>query len=490
VNDNPNSPRTVDGSPTETPGRELRPSTDRGTSDPVVVQVQQAASVIPLSTQGPPRPAVPEITFKPRRWLVLIPLALITIASLLLHARLVEHHHIPPASAIIWGRSVTFVTIQIILAWFSRPYTAHPPSGHVTVVIPCYNEDREYLKRVLDSLRVQTRRPDAVIVCDDGSKVSYKGIPEEYPEVTWIRQDNAGKKHAQAACIMADPTADFYVMIDSDSALERKALKENLRPFADKRVMCSAGVEWASNFDRNILTRAIGARSLAFQLFAMSSQSAARGNVLIAPGAFSIYRGSVIREALPAYLGETFAGEPVTLGDDTMLTLYALMRGRVVQQPTAVSFPAYPETVSHHLRQWLRWMRAGTIRQIWRLRYLPITSYGWWLSTWQMGSYTAGVAISVLLIVTWPHSLSLVLGSLIGLFMWPLALGSRIACLSRSDQSVWSILGGIALMPLAGLWYLLVLRQIRLYGIATCYKCGPGSWVTRQKVEVRLHGHP
>ena len=482
--DKTTSSRSVDSSPPSAVGRELRPGANSGPSNPPVVQVQQVASVVPSRTEGPSRPPVPEITYKPRRWLVIVPISLAAGASLLLHARLAQNHHITITSAVIWGLSLTFIAVQVILAWFSRPYTAPPPPGHVTVVVPCYNEDREYLKRVLDSLRAQTRRPDAVIVCDDGSKVNYDDIPQEYPEVTWLRQENAGKKHAQAACIVADPTADFYVMIDSDSALERKALHENLRPFADKRVMASAGVEWASNYSQNILTRAIGARSLAFQLFAMSSQSAARGNVLIAPGAFSIYRGSVIREALPAYLGETFAGIPVTLGDDTMLTLFALMRGRVVQQPTAVSFPAYPETLSHHLRQWVRWMRAGTIRQVWRLKFLPLTSYGWWLSAWQLGSYTAGVAISVLVIVTWPYSVSLVIGSIAGLFMWPLALACRLACLSRSDMTVWSKLGGIALMPLAGLWYLLVLRQIRLYGIATCTKQG---WVTRQKVEVKLH---
>ncbi len=42
---------------------------------------------------------------------------------------------------------------------------------------------------------------------------------------------------------------------------------------------------------------------------------------------------------------------------------------------------------------------------------------------------------------------------------------------------------GIALMPVAAVWYLLVLRQIRFYGIATCYRQG---WVTRKKVEVTI----
>ena len=53
----------------------------------------------------------------------------------------------------------------------------------------------------------------------------------------------------------------------------------------------------------------------------------------------------------------------------------------------------------------------------------------------------------------------------------------------RSDQGLGAKLAGIALMPAAAMWYLLVLRQIRFYGIATCYRQG---WVTRDKVEVTI----
>jgi hypothetical protein len=44
-------------------------------------------------------------------------------------------------------------------------------------------------------------------------------------------------------------------------------------------------------------------------------------------------------------------------------------------------------------------------------------------------------------------------------------------------------MAGVALLPVAALWYLLVLRQIRFYGIATCAR---QHWVTRQDVEVRI----
>ena len=129
-------------------------------------------------------------------------------------------------------------------------------------------------------------------------------------------------------------------------------------------------------------------------------------------------------------------------------------------------------------------MRASTIRQIWRMRYLRLTSYAWWFSVYQLGGFTAGVAATVLVVAAWPVSAPLLAGALAGLVGWPLILGSRLVCLRRSDQSAWSLLGGILLMPVAGLWYLTVLRQIRFYGIATCTRQG---WVTRAKVEVVLH---
>ena len=414
----------------------------------------------------------------------MVPLGLLAAGSWWLHQRVLGYGHIPPTAVAVWLGSAAIVVAQLLLSWFSRPYRCPPPALRATVIVPCYNEDPAYLARVLESLRWQTRQADKVVVVDDGSRVSYAGFPGAYPEVEWIRQDNQGKKHAQVAGFAADPDADVYVTIDSDSALAPDALEEILRPFADDRVAGVAGLEWAGNIDVNLLTRAIGARSVAFQLFAMASQSAARGNVLIAPGAFSAFRGEVMREGADAYTGETFCGMPVRLGDDTLLTLQALMRGWVVQQVTAVAFPAYPEKVSHHLRQWTRWMRASTIRQIWRLRYLPISSYGWWFSVWQLGAFTAGIAATALLIAGWPATVPLLYGAAVGVVAWPLILACRLPCVSRSDQGFWSRLYGVALMPAAGVWYLAVLRWIRFWGIGTLARQG---WVTREKkVEVTL----
>lgn len=50
------------------------------------------------------------------------------------------------------------------------------------------------------------------------------------------------------------------------------------------------------------VTKRLSARSIAFQLFAMSAQSKARGNVLINPGAISLYRADLVRKSFPPTL--------------------------------------------------------------------------------------------------------------------------------------------------------------------------------------------
>jgi hyaluronan synthase len=398
-----------------------------------------------------------------------------------------------------WGFALSFVLIQFILSWAQKAFTVtrreaeHLSRLSVAVVIPCFNEDPEILSRVIYSVFRQTRRPDYLIVVDDGStKVSYRetwaywnaACPRDV-QLVWLVQDNAGKKHAQAAAFRAVPHVDIYATMDSDSALDYRAIEEGLKPFADRRVVSVAGLEMAYNLRTNLLTRAIAVRSLAFQLFTMSAQSVAAGSVVINPGAFSLYRGWLIQKILPAYLGETFFGIPVTLGDDTGLTMFALAHGRAVHQPTAVSMPAYPEKLSHHLRQWTRWMRASTIRTLWRMRYLRLSSYAFWFVLYQQYAFYASVAVSIAVPLAWPASRNIVIDSGIALVAWPLAVAARLFTIRRSDIRWPAWLGAVALLPAAALWYLLVLRQIRFYGMATCHVQG---WVTRQQgAEVKSH---
>ncbi len=174
----------------------------------------------------------------------------------------------------------------------------------VTVNVPVYNEEPLVLDRVLYALFSQTRLPDRVDVVDDGSGVDYGNVRDYWlsrhpPGVrfSWIRQQNQGKKLAQARTFGTDD-ADIYITLDSDTTLARNAIEEGLKPFADRRVQSVAGLELAWNYDANLLTRIKSVNTVIWQFVTCSAQNVAGGGILVNRGTFALYRGNLIRRNL------------------------------------------------------------------------------------------------------------------------------------------------------------------------------------------------
>src|SRR5262249_40487688 len=151
------------------------------------------------------------------------------------------------------------------------------------------------------------------------------------------------------------------------------------------------------------------------------------------------------------------------------------------QQPTAVCLAMYPENLSHHIRQWTRWMRGTTLRTFWRLRYLPVYSWGWLYTVLTLWWYLASLAITGVLISAWPESASYTQMMIASGVLWAWAMGSRIMTVHRSDQSFLGRLGAAALAPVAAFWVVAVLRFVRIYGTVTFLRQG---WSTRAAVEI------
>lgn len=412
--------------------------------------------------------------------------------------------------AAVWG--VTFVLLLAQTAMYHAERVRQPSPRarrqldalHVAVLLPAFNEDDGYMRLALESFLAQSRRPDSVHVVDDGSSergkdgtitriIDYADIRAWWEQAaaaagiatTWERQANAGKRHAQATAALACPEADIFITVDSDSCLAPNAVEEILLPFAKPKVQSVAGVVLATNHRANLLTRVTDLWFTTGQLTDRSALSA-MGSVLVNSGPLAAYRAAVIRDNLDSYLNETFMGRPVMFSDDSLLTLYALLRGRTVQQPSAIVFTALPEKASHFARMYMRWMRGSTIRSLWRMRYLPVTGYAYWahLIRW----FTVALSTTVLgwlLIIeplhygNRPPASFLLVPVLIG---WAQAL--RYLGVIRSDERIRHRAVTWLLMPLAVVASWTVLRAMRWYGIATCARTG---WGTRQNgAEVTL----
>ena len=402
--------------------------------------------------------------------------------------------------AAVW--TVTFLLLLGQTAMYHCERTRRPSPRarrqldalHVAVLLPVYNEDEGYLRLGLQSFLGQTRRPDSVHVVDDGSTSGdYRAVRLWWERAaaaagiatTWQRTPNGGKRHAQAAGVYASPEADVYITVDSDSCLAPNALEEVLLPFARQRVQSVAGVVLATNHRANLLTRITDLWFTTGQLTDRSALSA-MGAVLVNSGPLAAYRAGVVRDNLDSYLHETFLGRPVMFSDDSLLTLYALLRGRTVQQPSALVFTALPEKWSHFGRMYMRWMRGSTIRSVWRLRYLPLFSWAYWahLLRWFQVALSTAV-LGWLLVVEplryghTPPASFLVVPFLIG---WAQAL--RYLGVIRSDERMRQRAVTWLLMPLAVLGAWTWLRAMRWYGVATCARTG---WGTRQNgAEVAL----
>jgi hyaluronan synthase len=219
----------------------------------------------------------------------------------------------------------------------------------------------------------------------------------------------------------------------------------------------------------------VSARSLFFQIVACGAQSVC-GDMLVNRGAYALYRGDLIRAIVPAYVNETFFGHPIKLGDDAALTLFARGRGRAVQQSTAFALTMYPESLSHHFRQWIRWMRGSTVRNFWRVRYLPVTSYGWWFTVLGDYLFLTTTIMPVMVALTWPRSAYFAEGALTAMLVWTYLTGLRILAVHRSDENWAYRLGTLLCYAPAMLWATFVLRPLRFYGIATFLRQG---WNTR-----------
>jgi hyaluronan synthase len=392
--------------------------------------------------------------------------------------------------AIVYVGAFLLLTWQTTLSYLERPVrlTARQQARvdrlRVTVNVPVHNEAPGLLAACLWSLLAQSRLPQRVQVVVNGCSIQpYQRLLTEWRQGATVQGvqadavqiDPASKRLAHLTTFQDDHLADVFVTIDSDTVLDRNALAEGLKPFADSRVQSVAGVGVALNWNRNLLTRLTNLWFVTFQLGLRSSLSTL-GSVLVNSGALALYRSAVVREGADGYAHETFLGRPVTLSDDSMLTTLAKLRGRTVQQPTCFAFTVLPERVSHHLRQQLRWMRGSFIRSWWRMRYLPLGSYAYWMHFASWVNFVLATVVFATLFVVRPAIDRRLIPSLLVI---PVLVGYATALkyllISRNDEPLSSQLATFLLAPIAFLWSLLVLRPLRLYAIATCLSTGWGT---------------
>ncbi|MGW0701230.1 glycosyltransferase [Streptomyces sp. NPDC002867] len=450
-------------------------------------------------------------------------LAGVALSGAALSVWLVRHIH---SGITTWqGQGQHFATVyalaflmlmwQCVLYFSERPKKVTPRQQkqleqlRVTVPIPVRNEGPNAFRECLASILRQSRLPQCIIVIENDNSVDYSAVEAWFEKqcsalgipLIWESTPTPGKRHAQGLAVtgaqQAGVTTDVYVTVDSDANLDEHAFAEILKPFADKDIQSVAGIVLASNLRGNVngqgrqrrwrdmLVRMTDLWFVVGQLVDRSAQSAL-GGVLVNSGVLAAYRAGILDDNLDGYLNETFLGRKVEFSDDSMLTIYALQRGKAVQQPTAFATTLMPDNFSQLFRMYTRWMRGAFIRTFWRFRYLRLDNYAYWghLLGWiQM------VLSTVIFVVLFVYLPAVEQAWMWELLLIPVLIGYgqalRYLGFKRSDDPFWSHFLTFLAAPVAQIFAFTVFRVVRWYAMATCYKTG---WGTRQKVELDLAG--
>lgn len=400
----------------------------------------------------------------------------------------------PEGRSFYWIYLFTFISaaVTMLLAHANKKPKKLPENEYVVAIVPCYNEDSEVLAACIESLLQQTRKPNEIYVIDDGSTTSdYTLVKTNMTymarlhnvQLVWHKKVNGGKRHAQAVALQQTPYATMYLTVDSDSIVDPNALTEMLAYMGNKKVQSVAGIILAKNNTTNLLARFTDLLFVVGQLTDRSAMSAV-GSVLVNSGGLALYRAALVQENMQLYLHESFFGNHIEFSDDSMLTLFALRRGKTVQCNDAFAFTMMPDNVRHHIRQQLRWSKGSFIRSWWRIKYLPLLSFGFIRQAIGWLQFTSTTMLALIALVLYPIEVKHLY---IAVLLMPLFIGAtqalRYLTIKRSDEHFLSQLATFSLAPLAIIWAYLVLRPLRWYAIATCFKT---SWGTRKKVEVTL----
>jgi hyaluronan synthase len=247
----------------------------------------------------------------------------------------------------------------------------------VSVIIPAFNEEEGIIGTIESCLAVDYPEHllEVIVVNDGSTDRTWERILEakaRWPEVYAIDLGrNYGKRGAMAEGIRR-ANGEILTFVDSDSYLERDAVKAIVQPFVDDRVGAVVGHAYVRNADVNWITKMQQVRYYSAFRVIKGMESLLSGTVTCASGCCAAYRTSVILPLLDAWEFQTFLGRPATFGDDRALTNRVLIRHRVVYQSSARADTVVPTTLHKFFRQQLRWKKSWlreslyVARRFWR----------------------------------------------------------------------------------------------------------------------------
>ena len=274
----------------------------------------------------------------------------------------------------------TFMFSRIIGSFFygsQNNFSNKKYEPRVSFVIPCKNEQEAIYKTIRKCAEVDyNKKKIEVVVINDGStdntlQEMYKA-KKDYREVkikiiNWKK--NKGKRHGMAKGFRS-AKGEIVIQLDSDSFIDKDALKHIIPIFLDKNIGAVVGHSEPANKDENIITK-IQTPYYFMSFRALKATESIFNMVFCCSGCFSAYRRKYVLPVLGELLNEKFLGRKITYGDDRALTNQILKAGyKAVYSYEAKAYTIIPNTLKTFLKQQVRWKKGWFINSLKALKFI------------------------------------------------------------------------------------------------------------------------
>lgn len=252
----------------------------------------------------------------------------------------------------------------------------YPP---ITILVAAYNEQAS-IASTIESIALQEYPGKMhVFVVNDGSTDQTVSITKALQaKYKWLKlvdlKENVGKAGALNVAL-AKVKTKYVITVDGDSYLYADALKHLVgRILSDpENTAAVAGAVLVRNSREKFITK-IQEWDYFHGIAAVKRSQSLYQGTLVAQGAFSVYKTSVVRDV---------GGWPATVGEDIVLTWAILKAGhRVGYAEDACLFTNAPETWPQFFKQRHRWSRGliEAFKAHWQLLFKArlTTVFIWW----------------------------------------------------------------------------------------------------------------
>lgn len=220
----------------------------------------------------------------------------------------------------------------------------------ISVMIPAYNEEKGIVKTIESCLN-QSRKPDEIIVINDGSTDKTPELLKKYTgriKVVNLKKNTGNKSKAQEIGLKF-VTGEIFITADADTKLDSKFIENILKSFKEKEVSAVCG--YVKSEKNNWITKVREINYITTQTIYKKAQSHL-GAIFVLSGCCSAFRTKDFIESV------SFDHDNLT--EDLDFTYRLKLAGKRIEfNDKAIVYTQDPNNLKSYFKQLKRWYAGG-----------------------------------------------------------------------------------------------------------------------------------